>query len=344
VNKRAPTNSDIAELLAVEAETAKHHVQRAFRKASRAAFLWPEEAADIHARGDALTALSAIGPFLEKQIRGWLEDAPRIPERPPLRKQFFSYTETQKILSSRPDWKENVRGDLQMHTEWSDGSGTVREMAKAAMARGYQYIAITDHAKKLKIAGGITEEQLAEQAAEIASINQTATNFKILRSIELNLDVQGAGDMDPASLEKLDIVIAAFHSSLRKTDDQTERYLAALKNPFVHILGHPRGRIYNYRLGLSADWPRVFSLAAKLGKAVEIDAYPDRQDLNVDLVAMAAEAGAYLSIGTDAHHSWQLQFIDFGLASALAAKFPQERILNFMQADQLKKWVASVKH
>jgi histidinol phosphatase-like PHP family hydrolase len=231
-----------------------------------------------------------------------------------------------------------------MHTEWSDGSGTVRQMAEAAMARGYAYIAITDHAKKLKIAGGITEEQLAEQAAEISRINETVKNFKVLRSIELNLDTQGGGDMDARSLEHLDIVLAAFHSSLRKTDDQTVRYLAAVKNPFVHILGHPRGRIYNFRLGLSADWERVFSLVAKLGKAVEIDAYPDRQDLNVDLVKMAASAGTYLSLGTDAHHPWQLQFMDFGLASALAAKFPKERILNFMSADQLKKWAASVKH
>ncbi|HLH56453.1 MAG TPA: PHP domain-containing protein [Verrucomicrobiae bacterium] len=337
------TNSDIAELLAIEAETAKHHVQRAFRRASRAALLWPEEAADVLNREESLASLPAIGPFLEKFLRRWLEDPPHVPERPPLRKQFLSYTEAQRILAARPGWSRKLRGDLQMHTEWSDGSATVRQMAEAAIERGYQYVAITDHAKKLKIAGGINEEQLTEQATEIAEFNDATRQFKILRSIELNLDLQGAGDLDAKSLNELDIVLGAFHSSLRKSEDQTERYLAALKNPSVHILGHPRGRIYNFRLGLMADWPRVFSLAAELGKAVEIDCYPDRQDLNLDLVKIAAQAGTHLSLGTDAHHCWQLQFIDFGLASALAANFPKERVLNFMSVDQLKNWVTSIK-
>lgn len=343
MDKQELTNSDLAELLAVEAETATHHAQRAFRRASRAAFLWPEEAAEVWKRGETLTVLAGIGPFLEKQIRRWLESPPPVPERPPLRRQFLSRVEAQTIISSHPDWKTSLRGDLQMHTEWSDGTGTVREMAEAGLARGYQYIAITDHAKKLRIAGGITEEQLAEQAAEIGEVNDGRKDFTVLRSIELNLDTQGGGDMEVKSLKKLDLVLAAFHSSLRKTEDQTERYLAALRNPSVHILGHPRGRIYNFRLGLRADWRRVFSAAADLGKAVEIDSYPDRQDLNLDLARMAAKAGACVSLGTDAHHPWQLEFIDFGLAAALMAKFPKERILNFMTADQLKKWAASIK-
>src|SRR5437764_3380833 len=98
--------------------------------------------------------------------------------------------------------------------------------------------------------------------------------------------------MDEKSLARLDIVLGCFHSALRKTEDQTERYLAALRNPAIQILGHPRGRIYNYRIGLSADWPRVFHEAAARNKAVEIDAYPDRQDLDVDLVALARQEGA----------------------------------------------------
>src|SRR5204863_6563082 len=138
------------------------------------------------------------------------------------------------------------------------------------------------------------------------------------------------GDMEPKSLRHLDLVLGSFHSSLRTTEDQTARYYAALNNPHIHILGHPRGRIYNYRIGLKADWSRVFAEAARLDKAVEIDCYPDRQDLNLTLLKLARSAGTRVSLGTDAHHPWQLEFIRLGVAVALRAKIPAERIVNFM--------------
>jgi DNA polymerase (family 10) len=110
-------------------------------------------------------------------------------------------------------------------------------------------------------------------------------------------------------------VLGCFHSALRRKEDQTERYLAALRNPTIQILGHPRGRIYNNRVGLKADWPRVCDLAAELDNAVEIDAYPDRQDLSIDLVRLAKKAGCRISLGTDSHSPSQLAFIEFGLTS-----------------------------
>jgi DNA polymerase (family X) len=125
-------------------------------------------------------------------------------------------------------------------------------------------------------------------------------------------------------------VLGWFHSSLRKKGDQTERHVAALRNPTIQILGHPRGRIYNFRLGLSADWARVFAVAAELDKAVEIDSYPDRQDMSIDLIRLARKAGCRISIGTDSHHPSQLEFIEFGLAAALKAKIDPGLILNFM--------------
>jgi DNA polymerase (family X) len=306
----------------------------------RAAFLWTEEAFALAAQNRSLIELPKVGPFLEKQILKWFAVPPSmIEDVPEIRRGFLTWTEAQKVLAKKPDWKRGIQGDLQMHTEWSDGSAPVREMAKAAVERGYRYIAITDHAKKLKIAGGITEAELREQGREIARVNREFSGrIQVLRSIELNLDTQGNGDMDSDALDELDLVLGAFHSALRKTEDQTERYLAALRNPQLNILGHPRGRIYNYRLGLKADWPRVFGLAAELDKAVEIDSYPDRQDLNVDLLKLAKKAGVRISLGTDAHHPWQLQFIDFGLAAALSAGIPKERILNFMTVEELLKW------
>jgi histidinol phosphatase-like PHP family hydrolase len=159
----------------------------------------------------------------------------------------------------------------------------------------------------------------------------------------MNLNKRGEGDMSPKSLSALDLVLGSFHSSLRMVDDQTERYLAALRNPDIQILGHPRGRIYNYRLGLNADWPRVFAEATKLNKAVEIDCYPDRQDLNVALAKVARDHGTCISLGTDAHHSWQLEFIELGLAAALQATLPASRILNFMPVLELKTWVQRIR-
>src|SRR5438876_5303096 len=160
----------------------------------------------------------------------------------------------------------------------------------------------------------------------------------------MNLNTRGEGDMLPASLTSLDLVLGSFHSSLRTPEDQTARYLAALRNPNIQILAHPRGRIYNYRIGLKADWPRVFAEATKLDKALEIDCYPDRQDLNIDLLKVAREHGTRISLGTDAHHGWQLEFIDLGLAAALRAKISADRIVNFMSLLEVKTWAQALRH
>jgi histidinol phosphatase-like PHP family hydrolase len=217
-------------------------------------------------------------------------------------------------------------------------------MKNAATERGYEYIAITDHSKGLKIAGGIDERALQKQAGEIQKTNsRQPTDTVVLRSIELNLNPRGQGDMDPRSLKKLDLVLGSFHSSLRKSEDQTERYLSALRNPDIQILGHPQGRIYNFRAGLKADWPRVFAEATKLNKAVEIDCYPDRQDLSLRLLKIARDAGTRISLGTDAHHPWQLEFVSLGLAAALRARIPAEKIINFLSTVELKNWISSVR-
>ena len=295
-------------------------------------------------RGESLLDLHGVGPFISKTLAGWIKHPPKRRARShPERRDFLTMADARRLLMRQPAWQKALRGDLQMHTVWSDGSGTITDMAEAAGQRGYEYIAITDHSKGLKIAGGINEAQLAEQAAEIQQINaklKTAGgSLTILRAIELNLNPRGEGDMQPAALRKLDLVLGSFHSVLRVKHDQTPRYVAALRNPSLHILAHPRGRVYNYRLGLKADWPRVFAEAARLDKALEIDCYPDRQDLNISLLKIARAEGVRISLGTDAHHPWQLEFITLGLAAALKAKIPADRIVNFMPLGELKQWV-----
>ena len=242
---------------------------------------------NLRTRGKSYGALRDR-PLSDKQIIDWLRHPPEFEEATPeIRQNFLTLAEANTLRSKYPERFHEIRGDLQMHTLWSDGSGSIQDMAEAARSRGYSYIAITDHSKGLKIAGGIDEDQLAKQGEEIAAVNESmrgnADGFLVLRSVELNLSPMGGGDMDPAALKRLDLVLGCFHSALRRKEDQTERYLAALRNPSIHILGHPRGRIYNFRLGLSADWAKLFALAAKLDKAVEIDCYPDRQDLSIDL-------------------------------------------------------------
>ena len=343
------SNTNVAELLSQQAERETGIFSRAFRRAARSAFLWPEEVADLVVQNRSLTELRSVGPFIEKQIRNWIDKPPRRAKTvPAIRQDFISLAEARRLLAARPRWRSKIRGDLQMHTRWSDGSGTVAEMAGVAANRSYEYIAITDHSKTLKIAGGIDERALKRQGVEIAKINvalsKSAAHVTVLRSIEMNLNPRGEGDMSPDSLRSLDLVLGSFHSALRTTEDQTERYLAALRNPHIHILGHPRGRIYNFRIGLKADWPRVFAEAAKLDKALEIDCYPDRQDLNVALLKIAREHGTRISLGTDAHHGWQLEFIDLGLAAALRAKIPTDRILNFMSLLELITWAQALRH
>ena len=342
-----PSNAEIAELLSREANEASYVLQRAYRRAARSAFLWEVEVRDLVAEKRPLTELAHVGPFLQKQIRQWIRRRQHPPRPPPLRKEFLTLAESRLRLAKAASWRSRLRADLQMHTNWSDGSGDIRAMAEAASARGYEYIAITDHSKGVSIANGINETKLKKQSGEIDVVNRelrsTGRGLTVLRSIEMNLNPVGEGDTDPTALRSLDLVLGSFHSALRRKEDQTDRYLAAIRNPDIQILGHPRGRIYNYRSGLRADWETVFREAARLDKAVEIDAYPDRQDLNLSLLKMAKRCGTRISMGTDAHHPWQLEFIDLALAAALAAKIPPQRIVNFMPLKELRDWVGKLR-
>ena len=230
------SNTDIAELLAQQAERETGILTRAFRRAARCAFLWPEEVSDLVAKGRPLTELRGVGPFISKKIQSWIDKPPRRAKAvPAIRRDFISLAQARRLLASRSAWRSNLRGDLQMHTGWSDGSDTIAEMADAAANRSYEYIAITDHSKGLKIAGGIDERALKRQGIEIAEVNaalsKSAKHPTVLRSIEMNLNPRGEGDMSPDSLRSLDVVLGSFHSALRTTEDQTERYLAALRNP-----------------------------------------------------------------------------------------------------------------
>ncbi|MGH2731134.1 MAG: PHP domain-containing protein, partial [Actinomycetota bacterium] len=304
------TNAHIAELMAREAAGAEDHRQRAYRRASRSALLWPEEAATLVADGRPLTELPAIGPRLSARIEGWLKDPPVELSPPPVRSDFMTMAEARARLAVAPSWREELLGDLQMHTTASDGSLSLPAMAAEVDARGYAYMAVTDHSHGLRIVDGLDEAALALQGREIGRLNKElagrGSHLRVLHALEMNLDTEGNGDMAPESLVPLDLVLGSFHSKLRGTEDQTDRYLAAIRNPYVHVLAHPRGRKFDTRPGLNADWDRVFKEALESDKALEINSYPDRQDLQGELLALAADVGIKLSIGTDSHAAFEL--------------------------------------
>jgi putative hydrolase len=337
------TNRDISELLALRAEEVEGQRQRAYRRAARAAMYWPDEAADLVARDLPLTGLHGIGPRLSGRIKAWLDDPPPVPEPPAARAGFMTLAHARSVVAAHPEWQEGLRGDLQMHTHYSDGKMSVEEMTSAARALGHEYVAITDHSVGLKIAGGMSAGELARQRAEIDALNARLAaeggRFTVLRSLEMNLGVDGRGDMEEVTAE-LDLVVGSFHSKLRGTEDQTERYVRALSNPTFDILGHPRCRMFNSRLGLRADWPVVFEAAASFGKAIELNAHPNRQDLNAEVVALAENSETRFSIGTDAHAPWELEFVPMALAAAIEGGIERDRIVNFMPVGDLLEWTA----
>ncbi|MEY2563438.1 MAG: putative hydrolase [Verrucomicrobiota bacterium] len=340
-------NASIAELLIREAETAEGHREKAFRRAAHAAFMWPVEASDLASAGRSVTELPGIGPSLGRRLHEWLEKPPPDLKPPPLRREFLTLAKARKVLEKNSGFGQQLKGDLQMHTEWSDGASSIAEMAAGAVERNYRYIAITDHTKGLQIAGGMDEKRLAKQGREIVALNKKlakqGSDFTVLRSAEMNLSPDGEGDMDPEAMEELDLVLGCFHSALRRTEDQTDRYLAGLRNPIIQILGHPQTRIYNRREGLHCDWSRVFAEAVRLDKAVEIDGDPSRQDLRVSLLKLAKKEGVRISLGTDAHHPEELAYMELSLAAAQLAKISPERIINFLPVEELKAWAAGVR-
>jgi putative hydrolase len=260
-----------------------------------------------------------------------------------LRRHFLSRAAVVEILQDRQlggPRPGDYRGDLQMHSEWSDGSHSVAELAAACIERGYGFAATTDHSYGLRIAGGMSMEDARAQRAAIDAVNAGLEGrFRLLHGVEANLDAEGALDLTDEEAATFDIVLAAPHSALRKAHDQTARLLKAIAHPAVRILAHPRGRIGGTRPGIVADWPTVFAAAAERGVAVEIDGDPARQDLDYTLAARALDSGCLFALDSDAHTIGQLAYADIALAHARLAGIPPERIVNCWPLERLLAWL-----
>jgi len=235
--------------------------------------------------------------------------------------------------------ESEIKGDLHVHSKWSDGTSSIEEIARAALKKSYQYVAICDHSKSLKIAHGLDESRLMEQIEEIDRINEKLKGFQILKGTEVDILIDGKLDFPEKILEKLDIVVAAVHSGFKQDKvKMTKRIIRALENPYIHILAHPSGRLLGARDPYEVEIEEVMEAAKKYGKALEINAYFERLDLDDVHCRKAKEMGIRVGIGTDAHHLDQMWMMSLGVAVAKRGWLETKDILNTFSLKEILKW------
>ena len=237
---------------------------------------------------------------------------------------------------------DDIKGDLQVQTDWTDGRNSIEEMAKAAKELGHEYILITDHTKSLAMTGGSDEKRLVEQMAEIDKINLKFKNqnskFKVLKGAEVNIMPDGTLDIDDETLAKLDIVGAAVHSKFNMSEkDMTARIKRAMENPNVDIIFHPTGRLIQKREAYKVDMDDLLKTAKRTKTVMEIDAFPDRLDLKDEYIRKAVEMGVKLSIDTDAHVLVHLQYLKYGIGQARRGWAEKKDIINTRSWQEMLK-------
>ena len=234
----------------------------------------------------------------------------------------------------------DIRGDLHMHTTWSDGDDTVEMMARGAQARGYEYIAITDHSRSLKFAGGVSVEDLRDHAETVRAVGDRI-GLHILMGSEVDILADGSLDYPDEVLQTLDFVIGSVHSRLRMTpEEMTRRVIRAMENLHLDVLGHPTGRMIGQREPFELDLEAVVEAARRTGTVLEINAYPDRLDLKDSHVRLARDRGALFEIGTDSHRQDHLRTMEYGIGTArrgwvepagVINTWPLPRLLDFLR-------------
>jgi DNA polymerase (family 10) len=233
---------------------------------------------------------------------------------------------------------DDIKGDLQTHTKASDGKYSLKEMVEGAQDLGYEYYAVTDHSKKVTMANGLDEKRLTKQIEEIDKLNKKMKQIKILKSIEVDILEDGSLDLSDDILKELDIVICSIHYNMNLSKKkQTRRVLKAMENPHFNILAHPTGRMINKRSPYDIDLEDVMKEAKDKGCFLEINANPDRLDLNDDHARLAKEIGLKLSISTDAHSTDNLHFMKYGVAQARRGWLEKDDVLNTRSWEDLKK-------
>jgi putative hydrolase len=309
--------------------------EQRFRAKAFAAAAWSIAIAkpdlDALQKSNALTTIEGVGPGIAKVLSGLVETG---------QSSYLERLRTEMGQPARDDESDidlgRYQGDVHSHTNWSDGRATMLEMVQGAQAMGYRYLGVTDHSPRIKVVHGLDAERLLAQSREMAEVQAQIEGLTLLQGIEVDILEDGALDLPDAVLELLDVVIASPHVKLRQEPAaMTERMLRAVSNPHVDVVGHPTGRRPGAREGATYDFEAVFKEAARHGVALEIDCDPARMDLSPEMARLALECGCSFAMDADAHAPAELAYVPMAAWMARRAGIPQDRILNFLDVDEL---------
>jgi len=236
--------------------------------------------------------------------------------------------------------KKDIKGDLHVHSKYSDGKESIEEIAKAAKRRGYDYIGISDHSQSLKIASGLSIKELHKKIEEVKKINKKLPGIKVLCGTEADILMDGSIDYPDSVLKELDYVIAAIHSGFKQSKEQiTKRIIKACKNKYVNIIAHPTGILQGIRDAYQVDLEKIYQAASDFNVALEINCHPQRMDLSDLRVMEAKSKKAKLFLGTDSHTLEQLDFIELGINISRRGWLTKKDVINCFKTDELKKWL-----
>ncbi|SFE04639.1 putative hydrolase [Blastococcus tunisiensis] len=324
---------------------------QAFRTAAAVVDGLGDDQLDLKIRTNTLKDLKGVGPKTAAVVvqahKGEVPDYLATLEE--------AYAELVPMADDVAAFRAALRGDLHLHSDWSDGGSPIREMAEAAIALGHEYMALTDHSPRLTVVNGLTAERLERQLDVVAGLNEELAPFRILTGIECDITVDGSLDQSDELLGRLDVVVASVHSELRAPGGQmTARMLTAVANPHTDVLGHCTGRLVigrRQRDGTQKPRPEsqfdaeaVFGACVEFGTAVEINSRPERLDPPRRLLTLASELGCEFAIDTDAHAPGQLDWQVNGVERAIECGVPVERVINTWPADRLLTWRDGGRH
>lgn len=309
----------------------------AYRNAADVVEALTDAQREKHGAANSWQSLPRIGPKTAKVIaQAWAGQEPDV---------LVELRESAQDLGGG-EIRAALRGDLHVHSNWSDGSAPIEEMMLAARDLGHEYCALTDHSPRLRIANGLSPDRLRQQLDVIDEIRESVAPMRILSGIEVDILEDGSLDQEPELLERLDVVVASVHSKLAMdAPAMTRRMIKAVTNPHADILGHCTGRLVTGGRGMrpesTFDAEAVFTACRDAGTAVEINSRPERRDPPTRLLTLAMDIGCVFSIDTDSHAPGQLDFLGYGAQRALDAGLAAERIVNTWDANSLLEWTRS---
>lgn len=310
----------------------------AFRRAAEAIQLASDEELLERVEAGTLKQIKGIGDasagVIAEAVRG------RVPAYLASAEERFG----SQLAASGEDLYAALRGDLHVHSSWSDGGSPIEEMVLTAVELGHEWMALTDHSPRLKVANGLSRERLEQQLVRVDAINGSlGGSFTLLKGIEIDINLDGSLDQDDDMLDQLDVVTASVHSKLRQPAyEMTHRMLAAVRNLHTNVLGHATGRLVTGGRGTRPpsdfDAEKVFRACAKHDVAVEINGRPEREDPPDDLIALARDLGCLFAIDSDAHAPGQLEMKAFACERAERLGIPAERIVTTWPVDEVRAW------